>query len=256
MTEPRIELTVDDGVATLRMADPSGRNAFSRPFIAELQAALAEVRADERIAACVLAGLPEVFSAGGDREVLVELAEGRMKPYDLTLTRALLDIPVPTVAAMAGPAVGGGLIFGLSCDIVLLGRRSRYGCNFLDLGFTPGMGTTRLLQAAFGEYVAAEMMFGCQYFRGRDLERVALVNGVFDAADVERQAQKRARRFAEKPRHALVLLKRALVLPRRRAFEEALVLEAAMHEACFSRPETRERILESYLEPTHVEETC
>lgn len=242
----RIELSVDAGVCTLRMTDQAGRNAFSRAFIEELLGALEAVRVDESVRACVLAGLPEVFSAGGDREVLLDLAEGRMKPYDLTLTRALMDVPVPTIAAMAGPAVGGGLIFGLSCDLAFLGRRSRYGCNFLDLGFTPGMGTTRLLQSAVGEYLAAEMMFGCRYVRGAELESAAQVNGILPSDEVETKAMDRALRIAEKPRHALVLLKRALVLPRRRAFEEALVVEAAMHEACFARPETKTRILEEY----------
>ena len=52
---------------------------------------------------------------------------------------------------------------------MFLARESRYGCNFMDLGFTPGMGTTRLLQAAVGPYVAAEMMLGAKYFRGAEL---------------------------------------------------------------------------------------
>jgi len=243
-----IELQVGtNGVAVLHMCDDKGRNAFGPAFIDLLVQRLGEVAEDGRVRACVLRGLDDVFCAGGDREVLLALAEGRMSPYDLVLTRALLDVPVPTIAAMAGAAVGGGLVFGLSCDAVVMARQSRYGCNFLDLGFTPGMGTTRLLQAAVGEYVAAEMMFGCQYFRGSQLESAAQVNAVVDRADVLPRALDIAARFADKPRRVLQLLKRALALPRRRAFEEALVTESLMHQVCFRHPATRQHILENYL---------
>jgi len=244
-----VELGVDEeGVATLRMRDAAGKNAFSRAFVAALTEALAQVAARPEVRVCVVAGLPEVFSAGGDREVLLGLAEGTISPYDLTLTRALLEVPVPTVAAMAGPAVGGGLVFGLACDTVVLARESRYGANFMDLGFTPGMGATRLLQLALGEYVAAEALFSGRYFRGDELAGRGQVNAVVPRAEVEPRALAIARRIADKPRHALLLLKRALALPRRRAFEEARTIESMMHEVCFADPATRATIRDNYRE--------
>jgi polyketide biosynthesis enoyl-CoA hydratase PksI len=242
-----VELAVDgDGVAVLTMRDAAGKNTFGRAMVAALTGALTEVGERREIKALVLAGLPEVFSAGGDREILVGLAEGTISPYDLLLTRSLLEVPVPTVAAIAGPAVGGGFIFGLACDMVVLARESRYGCNFMDLGFTPGMGSTRLLQLAVGEYVAAEMLFGGQYFRGEHFASHGQVNAVVPRAEVLARALDMARRIADKPRHALLLLKRALALPRRRAFEEARTVESMMHEVCFADPQTVARILANY----------
>lgn len=246
-TDSLVDLALaGDGVAVVTMRDAAGKNAFSRAFAAALTAALAEAGRRPEIRACVVAGLPEVFSAGGDRDVLLGLAEGTIAPYDLVLTRALLEAPVPTIAAMAGPAVGGGLVFGLACDMVVMARESRYGANFMDLGFTPGMGATRLLQFAFGEYVAAEMLFGGQYFRGEHFAARGQINAVVPRADVEARALDIARRIADKPRHALLLLKRALALPRRRAFEEARTVESMMHEVCFADPQTVARILENY----------
>ena len=206
-------------------------------------------RPDVKVA--ILCGLDEVFSAGGDRSVLMGLAEGRVAPYDLVLTRSLLEVPVPTIAAMAGHAVGGGLVFGLACDIVVLGEESRYSCNFMDMGFTPGMGTTRLLQTVLGEHISAEMMYGCQYFKGRHFAGRSLINYVEPAAKVEARARKVAMRMTDKPRFALELLKRTLSLPRRRAFEEARTMESLMHEICFANPETQARIQDNYT-PTGV----
>ncbi|EDM78117.1 enoyl-CoA hydratase [Plesiocystis pacifica SIR-1] len=244
---PRVALSVsDEGVAELWMRDEANSNAFGRDFVTELVEAMAAVGQDPRAKVCIVRGLPEVFSAGGDRSVLLDLADGRIAPYDLELTRSLLEIPVPTIAAMEGHAVGGGLVFGLACDMVVMARESRYGTNFMDLGFTPGMGTTKLIQFAVGEYIAAEMMFGCQYFKGSHFEGRAQVNYVLPKAKVLARARKVATRLTDKPRFAIELLKRQLALPRRLAFEQARTAEAAMHQVCFQNPETRQRIRENY----------
>lgn len=241
-----IDLDVDDdGVAVLHMHDETGKNAFSRTFVTELMERLERCHRDD-VKVVVITGLEDVWCAGGDREVLLGLAEGTIEPYDLTLTRALLEVPVPVIAAMAGHAVGGGLVFGLSCDVVLLGKESNYGTNFMDMGFTPGMGTTRLIQLALGEHLAAEMMFGCQYFRGAHFDGRSHVNYVLAKAKVESKALKVARRMSDKPRFALELLKRSLVAPRRELFEQARTMESMMHEICFAHPETRARIAENY----------
>jgi polyketide biosynthesis enoyl-CoA hydratase PksI len=243
----RVELRVDeDGVAELWMRDELGKNAFSSDFVDELLARMAELAREGTAKVCVLRGLPEVFCAGGDRQVLLDLAEGNLAPYDLELTRTLLELPMPTIAAMEGHAVGGGLVFGLACDMVVLARESRYGSNFMDLGFTPGMGTTRLLQFAVGEYLAAEMMFGCQYFKGRHFEGKSQINYVVAKDQVLARARKVAMRLTDKPRFAIELLKRQLALPRRLAFEQARTAESMMHQVSFAAPETRERIRENY----------
>jgi polyketide biosynthesis enoyl-CoA hydratase PksI len=117
----------------------------------------------------------------------------------------------------------------------------------MNMGFTPGMGTTRLLQLAVGEYVASEMMYGGQFFKGAHFESSAGVNYVLPRDQVFPKALELAQRIAEKPRMALTLLKRALLQPRRQALEEALTEESRMHRLCFDRPETARMIQEYYL---------
>jgi polyketide biosynthesis enoyl-CoA hydratase PksI len=242
-----VSLTIDDdGVAELWMHDEVRKNAFSREFVDALLERMAELAHCRRSKVCILRGLPDIFCAGGDRQVLLDLAEGNLAPYDLELTRTLLEIPVPTIAAVEGHAVGGGLVFGLACDMVVLARESRYGSNFMDLGFTPGMGTTRLLQFAVGEYVAAEMMFGCQYFKGSHFEGRSFINAVVPRAQVLGRARELAARITDKPRVAIELLKRQLALPRRVAFEQARTAESMMHQICFADPNTQARIRENY----------
>ena len=82
--KPRVTRTIDDaGLAELWMCDEVGNNAFSRAFVAELTDRMAELARSRAVKVCIIRGLPEVFSAGGDRSVLLDLAEGRLEPYDL-----------------------------------------------------------------------------------------------------------------------------------------------------------------------------
>jgi polyketide biosynthesis enoyl-CoA hydratase PksI len=190
--------------------------------------------------------MDHVFCGGGNREMLRDLAQGRVAASDLMLSRTVLDLPIPIIAAMEGHAVGGGLTLALCCDIVLMAREARYGCSFMNMGFTPGMGTTRLLQLAVGEYLAAEMMYGGQFFRGSHFAGRSAINYVLPRDQILPKALSLAQRIAEKPRPALELLKRSLSLRKRELFERARALEPSMHELCFSRPETAVLIEENY----------
>lgn len=236
----------EDGVATIHMQDEAGRNALGEAFIHRLYDVLAEATEDTEAKVVLLRGLEDVFCAGGDQEMLLELAEGRVAASDIMISRAILELPVPTIAAVEGHAVGGGLTMALCCDMFLLARESRYGCSFMNMGFTPGMGTTRLLQEAVGEYIAAEMMYGGQFFRGSHFEHRSNVNYVLPRERIWDKAQQMAWRIAEKPRFALELLKRNLSASKRMAFEEARTHEVAMHQICFTQPETIQRIRENY----------
>jgi polyketide biosynthesis enoyl-CoA hydratase PksI len=241
----RLEIDEDDGIAVLTMNDPQERNALGESFVEQLTETLAALE-DERIRVCVLRGAEDIFCAGGHKDMLVALASGEVAASDIMVSRAVLEVPVPIIAAMEGHAVGGGLTLGLCCDIVMMAEESSYGCSFMNMGFTPGMGTTRLLPLAMGEYVAAEMMYSGQFFRGKQLVGRAHVNGIYPKAKVFARAMKLARAIAEKPRGSLLLLKRSLSIGKRQLFEEARTSESFMHELSFAQKETKELIEEYY----------
>jgi len=231
-----------DGVACVQMDDAERKNALSHDLVAALGDAFAALGRDHNVRAIVLAGLPDVFSTGATREVLADLVTGRRDLGELLLPRLLLDCPVPCLAAMAGYAVGGGFALGVAADIVLLARESRYTLNFMDLGFTPGMGTTRLLEHVVSTAVAHELLFSGEARLGRDFDGKSGINYVLPRDDVLPRALALAERIAEKPRAALVALKRALSAPRRQAFEAARTQEALMHAISFGQADVIDRI--------------
>jgi polyketide biosynthesis enoyl-CoA hydratase PksI len=163
--------------------------------------------------------------------VLDDLVTGRRETGELLLPRVMLDCPVPCIAAMAGYAIGGGFALGMAADIVILAADRRYQLNFMDLGFTPGMGVTALLEHALSPAVAHELMFTCEARRGRDLA----ANHVVPSAEVEPLALSLAQRIADKPRDMIVALKRTLSIPRRMAFEAARTQDALMHSLAFEQ---------------------
>lgn len=245
MTEP-VDLSVANGIAVVRLRDDPGRNALTPRMVDALRGAVRSASRDQNARVCILAGLPDVFSGGADLETLQRLARREIEPAELTLPRDVLDIPVPTIAAMEGHAVGGGLAIGLCADLVLIARESRYGCTFMNMGFTPGMGTTRLLAHVLSPAVAHEMLYTGQAFSGRELEHRSGFTYVLPKTEVFAKALELAGRIAEKPRRALVALKRELAEPRRRAYEAALQAEAAMHRESFSQPGIEQWIRERY----------
>jgi len=241
-----VGLTTDiaDGVGTITMLEPATANALSHALVDALGAAFAELGRDRDVRAIVLAGLPDVFSSGASREVIDDLVSGRREGGELLLPRVLLECQLPCIAAMAGYAIGGGFALGMAADVIVLGAESRYCLNFLDLGFTPGMGTTRLLEHALSPAIAHELLLTGEARRGRDLARTG-VNHVVPSTEVLARAQDLAARIADKPRDALVALKRTLSIPRRQAFELARTHETLMHAVSFAQLSNTTRKQES-----------
>jgi polyketide biosynthesis enoyl-CoA hydratase PksI len=242
-----VRVTSDAGIAHVVLDDPAGRNALGEPMALALEDAFAAVDRDPSVRVVVLGAEGDVFSAGAPRDLLLRLARREVRPVDIQLPRLLLCCPVPVVAAMAGHATGGGFALGLAADIVILAEDSRYGFTFLDLGFTPGMGTTTLAEHVLPAAVAHELLYTGELRRGADLARSGF-NHVRPRRDVPAAAMDIAGRIAIKPRVAVEALKRTLSLPRRRAFEHAITTESLMHQITFGETAAARAIEDGYVE--------
>lgn len=130
-----IRVSTDDGVTVITLADPGRRNALSRQLSDELADAVREaVSGGAR--ALVLDAEPPVFCAGGSLDDLLR----RDQPLSAAYAgfQALAEAPVPTVAAVAGAAVGAGVNLPLACDVVIAGMSACFDPRFLDVGIHPG----------------------------------------------------------------------------------------------------------------------
>jgi polyketide biosynthesis enoyl-CoA hydratase PksI len=236
-----------DGIYELKIDDAEDQNRLGDLVCEELQAALTELTIDSDIRVLVLTGRPEVFCAGATLGLLRKLATGKALE-DLGLPLLMLSFPVPILAALEGPAVGGGLALAICCDILIAAESARYGFNFTDMGFTPGMGTTSLLPVMTGHAFAMEMLLTAKYYKGRELKGRGIFSHVVRADEVRGLTWDIARAMAEKERPVLEMVKDTLTMPRRLALQEALSRERLMHKLSFGRPEIWSAIRESYRE--------
>ena len=239
----------EQGIATIEMLDVERKNVFSDSLIAGLVEAFDELSSDNKTKVAILTGLPDVFSGGGEKETLMDLADGKILVKDLIISERLVATDFPVIAAMEGHAVGGGLIMAVCCDIVIAANESRYGTVFMNMGFTPGMGCTTLLPELVGPFIANEMMFSGKRFRGKELaQKGTNINYILPRNRVVPKARDIALQIAVKNIKSGHLLKYALSARKKKLLIDARLQEDMMHRLSFGFPETKETIQGYYVE--------
>jgi polyketide biosynthesis enoyl-CoA hydratase PksI len=236
----------EDGVVVLTMHDRETKNAFSPALIDGLMHAYARIKNNPFYRAIVLTGYDNYFCSGATYETLMALNEARGKFSDVDIHRLALDCEVPVIAAMQGHAIGGGFVMGLFCDIVILARESSYTANFMNYGFTPGMGATYVLPAKLGMALGNEMLLAAQAHNGAALQLRGVPFTVVPRSDVLPAAINLATDFANKPRLSLVTLKRHLNLDLCANLPSVIERELEMHAITMHQPEVRRRISSLY----------
>lgn len=148
------------GVDVVTLNDPARRNAITPRLADELAEALTALAADDAARAMVITGDGPAFCAGADRGALRKADEPLLRRiYSAFLT--VRDLPMPTVAAVNGPAVGAGLNLALACDVRIAGHSAVFDSRFVTIPIHPGGGHTWMLSHAIGPQATAAMtLFG------------------------------------------------------------------------------------------------
>lgn len=239
----------DDGVVVLTLDDPDRRNAMTAAMGEDLAAAVAGLGDDTTVRAVVLTGTPPAFSAGGDLGMLEDLARrARDDGFDATTTMRefytrFLDIrrlPVPTVAAINGHAVGAGLCIALACDLRLVAAEARVGLNFARLGLHPGMGGSWLLPRLLGSQQAAAWLYTGRLVSGTDAAAQGLALAAYPAEEVLDAALALARDIAASSPTTVRALKATLTAEDGPRLDAALDREAAAQAASYATEDLRE----------------
>jgi enoyl-CoA hydratase len=170
--------------ALLTLRDPKRRNAMSRALSDALVAVLDEVEADERVHAVVVTGAADrgpAFCAGGDLDELAAVGATTGQDGEVAIRGVyagflrLAACPLPTIAAVDGPAVGAGINMALAADIRLAGDTAHFEPGFLRLGIHPGGGMTWMTQRLVGQQTTLAMLLGGEAMDAAAAERAGLV---------------------------------------------------------------------------------
>lgn len=189
MSEPAVLYDVADQIATITLNRPENRNSMTPEVLDGLANAVSQLRADADVRCVIVTGRGKSFCAGADfksRANEPKQGDPFVAPQDRFYATyapflSMLDIDVPTIAAMQGHAIGGGLGLGIVCDMRVANREARYGANFVRLGLHPGMATTYLLPRLMGVPRAVEFLLTGRIVSGAEAAEAGLVNYAVEA---------------------------------------------------------------------------
>ena len=215
MSGELIQVQVDDGVATLTLNDPP-LNLVTLALTRQLGAALDRLADDAKARVLVVTGAGKrAFSAGSDIKefpsVKDDVVGKKLGPENEVYSR-LDDFRKPTVAAVQGLAMGGGLELALCCDLLVVEEDARLALPEIKLAVFPGSGGTVRVTRRIGEGRAKEMMFLGEPVDPETALAWELVNRVVRKGRGLDEAIDLARALARRPNRALQLCKRAIDL--------------------------------------------
>lgn len=196
----------------LTLNRPERLNTLTVELVAALREALADVRTCERSRALLVTGGERCFCAGADISVLNDLSGpaevGNFLQELRDLFREVAELPKPVVAAVSGPAVGGGLEFVLVCDLCIAGESARFGLPEVNLDLIPGAGGAVRLVGLIGSRRARELLLTGRMVEAAEASSMGLVSSVVPDSDVMTEALEVARELSRKPPAAAAAIKR------------------------------------------------
>jgi len=183
MSEVRGERIGD--VAVLTIDGPATRNALAATTFAALCTHLDAAALDRTVRAVVLTGAGEAFVSGGDLRELRDLGSAedaaRLCDAGREVTSRIAALPVPVIAALAGPAIGGGAELAVACDLRVAAASARIGFKHARMGVTTAWGTLPRLCALVGAGAAARLLFTAQELPADEARALGLVDAVVPA---------------------------------------------------------------------------
>ena len=228
-----IETTVEDGIATVRLASPATANALTPAAFAELTAQIAAVQQPGSGArVLVLTGSGKVFSAGANMDVLGDTDAASL---ERAITGALLPLQqvlhegrLPTVAAVNGTAVGGAVGLALLCDIVVAARSARFSLAFARLGLVPDTGLTLTLPRLVGEARARALLMTGADVSAEEAATMGMIHRCVDDDTFAAETRTLAQRLGSLPPGTHRLTRQAIVAGRLNPLQTQMEHEAQL----------------------------
>jgi enoyl-CoA hydratase/carnithine racemase len=215
----RVTVTVEDGVADVRLVRADKRNALDRRMFQAIIAAGEQIADDRSVRAVVVSGDGKAFCAGLDTSLFAAMADRDQNPDDGTGTssgairveavqavRVWVDMAPPVIAAVHGVAIGGGFQLALGADLRVVAPDAQLGVFEIKWGIVPDMCGTQLLPRLVGPDVAKDLMFTARVVTGTEAHALGLVTRLSD--DPRATALDLAREIASRNPDAIKVMKR------------------------------------------------
>ncbi|MEM8626688.1 MAG: enoyl-CoA hydratase [Pseudomonadota bacterium] len=211
MTYETILLEVRDHVGIITFNRPQARNALNAQLITELSSAIDGLEADNSVRAIVITGSDKAFAAGADIKEMAEKTWSEAFRTDFVSTwDRIAHTRKPTIAAVAGYALGGGCELAMMCDIILAADTAKFGQPEITIGIIPGAGGTQRLTRLIGRAKAMDMILTGRTMGAEEAERSGLVSRIVPADNLLTEALAVAEKIADLPQIATMVAKEAV----------------------------------------------
>ena len=246
----RVLVEIAQGIGTLTLSRPEKYNAFDGALCREFVEALHLLAGSDAVRVIVITGAGRAFCAGADLSVLADegaalVAAGK----DVALT--IRSAPKPVLAAVNGPAAGGGANLALACDYRIASDGASIGQVFHKLGLVPDWGGSFFLPRLVGPSRALELVWSARMVPAAEALALGLFDRVVPQERLAGEARALAAAWASQPPLAVRRAKEALQRSEASSLAAMLDLEIAQQQELFATPEARDRIAASRAQRSH-----
>ena len=231
-----IKLSAEGNVGVLTINRPAALNALNDQVIRELDEALDSIDLDSIRCLVVTGEGQKAFVAGADIGQMSGLSKAEGEAFGKLgndVFRKLETLPIPTIAAVCGFALGGGCELAMRCDVRLCSDPAVFGQPEVGLGITPGFGGTQRMARLIGMGRAKELLYTARKVKAPEALAIGLVQGVYPAEQLMEEALKMAQRIAGNAPIAVRACKKAVNDGLQVDMDRAVTVEEKLFGSCF-----------------------
>jgi enoyl-CoA hydratase len=229
-------------VGIIRLNRPKMLNALSFGVFGEIAAAVDDLEADEAIGCIVVTGSEKAFAAGADIKEMQPKGFIDMFSGDFTSVGGdrIARCRKPTIAAVAGYALGGGCELAMMCDIIIAADNAKFGQPEITLGTIPGIGGTQRLTRAIGKSKAMDLCLTGRMMDAAEAERAGLVSRIVPADKLLEEAIAVAERISQMSRPIAMMVKEAVNRAYETTLAEGVRFERRLFHSTFATEDQKE----------------
>ena len=245
-----IRLEQQDGIAYLTICRPEVLNALNAEVLGEIEDVVIQLETAKEVKALIVTGEGRAFVAGADigAQSVLDLEGGRSwGKKGSAIFRRLELLPLPTIAAVNGFALGGGCELAMACDMILASEKAKFGQPEVGLGITPGFSGTQRLARKVGKAKAMELILTGEMIRADEALRIGLVNQVVAPEELLPAAKELAAKILKNGPLAVKYAKAAIARGLEVDLDSAIALENELFAMCFATADQKEG-MQAFLE--------
>ena len=242
MAYEHVIVEIKDKVGLITLNRPKALNALCGPLMDELERALDDLEANDDIGCIVLTGSEKAFAAGADITEMKDKSYMDVYKEDFVTRNweRLSRTRKPSVAAVAGFALGGGCEIAMMCDIIIAADTAKFGQPEITLGILPGSGGTQRLARFIGKSKAMDMCLTGRMIGAEEAERAGLVARVVPAERLLVEALDMAGQIASHSRPAVMMVKESINRAYETTLAEGVRFERRLFHAAFATEDQKE----------------